>query len=314
MVPQPNSKKINDLAVAQAGAYADEIDGKSLPDLLQEIIDAINELDAGNGSGGGDTVTGVTFDAGTRTLVITTDENPSGISVVIPAGSVSGGDGKLDGLTLDKNVVDVTLEASVSDGSTVSVSLDPLRNRIYPVADIAARNAIANPNQGSIAFIDDADGNGNPGISGFADPGWTTPFVITSGGGGGVSVAHDSLSSGNFTAEIDRLGGVATTLANPSAGQYDLTVGAGAHLDVVSIQGDNSTLNASQEMVINIDNSANSRDRRFLVQLYDANSGALVDQQLTGTVHNQAVSGNVTTITIPGLNGFGATGYIIELR
>lgn len=186
MAPQPNSKKINDLAAAQAGAYAEQIDGKPIHDLLQEIIDAINELDAGNGSGSGDTITGATFDSASRTLVIATDENPSGVSVVIPTGSVSGGDGKLDGLTLDKGLLDVTLEASVSDGSTVSVSLEPLRNRIYPVADLAARNAIANPTQGSIAFIDDADGNGNPGISGFADPGWTTPTIITSGGGGGA--------------------------------------------------------------------------------------------------------------------------------
>ena len=67
-------------------------------------------------------------------------------------------------------------------------------------------------------------------------------------------------------------------------------------------------------MILRIDNSANSINRRFILQLYDANNNALVDQQLTATVHTQSVAGNITTLTIPGLNGFGATGYIIEIR
>ena len=129
-----------------------------------------------------------------------------------------------------------------------------------------------------------------------------------------VPYSQDVLASGSFTAEVDRYAGNATTLTNPSAGEYRINAATNAHLDVITIYADNSTLNASQELVIKVDNSTNTRKRRFAVQIYDANNGALVDQQLTGTVHTQFVAADVTTITIPGLNGFGSTGYIIELR
>ena len=66
-------------------------------------------------------------------------------------------------------------------------------------------------------------------------------------------------------------------------------------------------------MVINIISNT-GRSRRTILQLYDANNGALVDQQVTGTNHTQTISGVTTTLTVPGLNGFGATGYIIDLR
>lgn len=132
--------------------------------------------------------------------------------------------------------------------------------------------------------------------------------------GGSLVVSQDNLSSGTANFDVDRIGDdVATTLNSPSAGEFDITIPAGVYADSVSVNGDNATLNASQEMIIRIDNSANTRDRKFVVQLYDANNDALVDQQITSTVHTQAAVGNITTIIIPGLNGFGATGFRVEL-
>jgi hypothetical protein len=142
----------------------------------------------------------------------------------------------------------------------------------------------------------------------------STITIDLSSVGGGVSVSTETLTSGNFSADVTRLGGSATTLATPSAGTFTLDIKAGSDFQRASIFGDNTTLNPSNEIVIRIDNSANAADRRVMVQLYDANNDALVDQQLTGTVHTSSVSGNVTTITIPGLNGFGASGYRIEIR
>lgn len=138
--------------------------------------------------------------------------------------------------------------------------------------------------------------------------------AAANGSGGGGSAAHDSLSSGAVSAEVDRIGGSAAALSNPASGEYDIDMQAGSHLLGATVFGNNTTLNGSNEMIIRVDNSANSIDRRLLVQLYDANNGALVDQQVTATVHTQSVSGNVTTVTIPGLNGFGATGFYVELR
>lgn len=124
----------------------------------------------------------------------------------------------------------------------------------------------------------------------------------------------DALTSGTVTARLNRFGGSATTITNPSAGVYDLDIKSGSDVERVRMFGNNTTLNPSNEFVITIDNSANSVDREFIAQVYQANTGALVDQQATGTNHNQSVSGNVTTITFPGMNGFGATGFIIILR
>ena len=124
----------------------------------------------------------------------------------------------------------------------------------------------------------------------------------------------DSLVNGTVTAWVSRNGGSLTTMTNPGAGIYTFTLGGNAEYDRLSIQGNNANLNGSNEMVININNSPHGRSHRYMVQLYDANNGALVDQQVTGTNHIQTVSGVITTLTIPGLNGFGATGYIIEIE
>lgn len=131
---------------------------------------------------------------------------------------------------------------------------------------------------------------------------------------GGGEVQYDSGTSGNFVWLGARMAGTATTLANTATGEYTFTVQSGADQLRITIDGDNTILNGSNELIIKINNTANSRDRRFSVQLLDDNNGALVDQQATGTAHTQTVSGNITTITLPGMNGFGATGYRVILR
>lgn len=133
-------------------------------------------------------------------------------------------------------------------------------------------------------------------------------------GGGGGSKATDSLTSGSVTAQVKRFGGSATVLSNPAAGNYDLEIQSGADVERMTVHGDNGDLNGSNEFVLIVDNSANSEDRTFQIQLYQANTGALVDAQATGTNWTQTTSGNITTITFPGMNGFGATGFDIELR
>lgn len=124
----------------------------------------------------------------------------------------------------------------------------------------------------------------------------------------------DALTQGTVTARVTRFGGSATTISTPSAGVYDLDLKSGSDTERVRVFGNNTTLNGSNEFILTIDNSANSIDREFSVQVYQVNTGALVDQQATGTNHTQTTSGNVTTITFPGMNGFGATGFFITLR
>jgi len=124
-----------------------------------------------------------------------------------------------------------------------------------------------------------------------------------------AAAAHDSLTSGAVTALVSRLGGSATTISTPAAGEYNLSVKAGAHFLGADVFGTNATLNGSNEFILRVDNSLNSRDRRVNVQMYDANTGALVDPHAVGCNWTAVVAGNITTITFPGMNLFGATGY-----
>lgn len=150
-----------------------------------------------------------------------------------------------------------------------------------------------------------------------ASGGGTTTFLRADGTfaapASGVPT-RDALTQGTVTAAVDRSGSSAVTISTPGAGEYTLTVPAGSYMNHARVFGNNTTLNGSNEMLLRIDNSANSYDRTVNVQLYDRNNNALVDQQVTATVHVQTTpGGNITLITIPGLNGFGATGFFVEL-
>lgn len=123
------------------------------------------------------------------------------------------------------------------------------------------------------------------------------------------SVAYDSLSSGAVTAAVRRMGGSAVSISTPGAGQYTLTIPANVDLIGADIFGNNTTLNGANEFVLRINNTANSRDRRVTVQVYDVLTGAVIDQHATSTNHTQTVGGNITLITLPGMNLFGATGF-----
>lgn len=146
---------------------------------------------------------------------------------------------------------------------------------------------------------------------------WTAQRVaqaIAALGGGGSSAAEDALTSGTVTARVYRNGGTATTVSSPASGEYDLSIKSGSAFRGADVFGNNTTLNGSNEFVLRVDNSANSADRRVLIQVYDRNTGALIDQQATSTNHNATIAGNITTITFPGMNLFGATGFDIIVR
>jgi hypothetical protein len=136
--------------------------------------------------------------------------------------------------------------------------------------------------------------------------------AVESGSGGGVSFDTPT-TIGAVTAEVVRQGGTAVTLTNPSSGEYTLVIPSGAHLQRATVFGNSTTLNGSNEFLLRINNSANSRKRRVTVQLYDANNGALVNQFTTSTNHSQSVTSNVTLLTFPGMNGFGTSGFFIEI-
>jgi hypothetical protein len=121
------------------------------------------------------------------------------------------------------------------------------------------------------------------------------------------------LEQGDFTVTADQLGGEAATTGGGS-GEYTITFGATAYPLGLTLEGSNVTLNASLELVLTIVWTSAVTPRRWSVQVYDAQNGALADQHGLGIVHTQTATGATTVITIPGLAAFGAAGFIIELR
>lgn len=131
---------------------------------------------------------------------------------------------------------------------------------------------------------------------------------------GGTSAAGDNLNSGTVTARVLRNGGTATTISNPASGEYDLDIKSGAFFRGADVFGNSTTLNGSNEFVLRIDNSANSVNVWPNIQMYDVTTGALVDMFASSVNPTISIALTVTTITFPGMNLFGATGFQIVIR
>lgn len=129
------------------------------------------------------------------------------------------------------------------------------------------------------------------------------------------NVSYDTYS-GVFgvTARTSRYAGSGTNVTNPGAGIYTFTVGSGAHVLEIDFLGTDAALSGGGTLTLNIDNSANSRDRFFVVQIIQRTSNGQVDATATATNYTQSSSGNITTIQISNLAGFGGAGYRIMLR
>lgn len=127
-------------------------------------------------------------------------------------------------------------------------------------------------------------------------------------------VSFDTYASGFMTTTVSRYGGSATIITNPTAGQYTYTIAASGYPITIDFEGQTTSLNGSNELVLVIDNTANARSRIFSVQLISKAGNSQVNAFATGTNYTQSVSGYITTITIPNMNGFGVTGYKVMLR
>lgn len=127
-------------------------------------------------------------------------------------------------------------------------------------------------------------------------------------------VSYDTYASGLVSTTLSRFGGSATTITNPSTGQYNYTIASTSHALSIDFEGNNANLNGLNELVLVINNTANSRDRIFNIQIINKSGDSQVNSFATGTNYTQVVSGYITTITIPNMNGFGASGYKVMLR
>ena len=128
------------------------------------------------------------------------------------------------------------------------------------------------------------------------------------------SVLVDQHTNGALSVDLYRVAGASSILQNPAAGEYTVVMASSSDVSRIDVESNNTTLNGSNELVFRMDNSVNGLDRFFSAELIDLGSNGLIDAHATGTNYTQSVSGNITTIRFPNMNGFGAAGYRILLR
>ena len=95
---------------------------------------------------------------------------------------------------------------------------------------------------------------------------------------------------------------------------YTITSIANEYVEAIDFTGNSTTSNASGELVLIFDNTANNRPRRFTVQLFDLTNNQQIDVFVTGNVTAQTVATATTTITIPNIAGNYPNGFLLQLR
>jgi len=221
--------------------------------------------------------------------------------------------------------------ATVTDGPLVDFTLTG-QNISATIPTNSVDNTIVSDMPGNTVKVNNTSSTGDPvdialsasQLLGRGASGNVAPIVLgtnlsmsgttLNATGGGSSISYDALTSSAVTALVTRIGSSAVTITNPGSGQYNLVVPSGTDLQRADVFFNNTVLDGSNQFIIRIDNSANSRARRANVQLLLANTGSLVDQHATSTNHTLVVSGNITTITIPGANGNGSAGFQLLLN
>lgn len=129
-------------------------------------------------------------------------------------------------------------------------------------------------------------------------------------GGGGATTGDFSLTSGTVTAKGEYIGASAPTISNPASGEYVITVPADTRLISLTMFGNNTTLNGSNEFVVRIDNSANGVQRSYICGQYVASTGASANEFSLGTLQTETFpSLDVSQYLFPNMSGYGASGF-----
>ena len=136
-------------------------------------------------------------------------------------------------------------------------------------------------------------------------------LIVTIPGGAGGSYNFQTLTQGTLTANTTSFGASATpiSISGTAASGRTLVVAASNTLRSFYVEGTgNIDINESQEFVLIIDNSANSRPAFFKAEVYSVVAGrdALQDQFGVNINHTQEPSTNTVTFTFPNMNLFGS--------
>lgn len=127
--------------------------------------------------------------------------------------------------------------------------------------------------------------------------------------GSGSSKSYDNPTAiDGVVCNLTRVGGSSITLSKPSTGHYRLIIPSGADLERGVVFFNNANVDGTT-FYLEIDNSANSRDRFIVPYLQYGNTGAWADIVALGLAPTQNASGNVVTYQVNNANGNGANGF-----
>ena len=143
----------------------------------------------------------------------------------------------------------------------------------------------------------------------------------TSGGGDGTPDGGEAgfgvtpLTVGDVTVQVHYIGPIAPTTftGSPTAG-YTLVVPGGSHVLWLDVYGNSTTTNSAGEFVLKVDNSANSYDRRFVLEINDLGPKQETDEEVRGHIMKEEVAGRVTTTTTPNIGGNYPGGFAAKFR
>lgn len=153
----------------------------------------------------------------------------------------------------DDQTINITgTNLSIQDGNTIDLS--GLINNIYEnVANLTALNNIVNPTAGSLAFIEDADGASNPGISGYNGSNWSVPLIVGASNG---SDKQRYVAGSNVVVRASGPGVVATK----SPGSITITVPSTVTLKSFRASGIASDLASGELRIIIIGGKGSGQD------------------------------------------------------
>lgn len=163
------------------------------------------------------------------------------------------------------------LDFSGTGGGSSSVT-------VSTVADVTAMNNIASPAEGDVAYLQDGDGNANPGISVYTGTSWTTPVLSFPGsytdyhiGNTDLYLSNNrSLSLGTYSFNIYNNGSTMRMTMTPSLSTFEMFINSG----IISVSSNTGTvLVSTQTGIVRIGNSiSNSTNSNLTMSPNSASS------------------------------------------
>jgi hypothetical protein len=135
-------------------------------------------------------------------------------------------------------------------------------------------------------------------------------------GGGGAAPAFGRqvlVATDGLTVNVQYIGSDAFLIGGDAASGYTVIVPAGTMVISQDVKGNSTNTNSNGELQYAVDNDANGYPLEFMFSVDDEGQEQDADEIIRGHIQSEEISGNVTTQTIPNMNGY-PSGFTVKLR